>query len=66
MAMNDEESENPLEANEGPAKRAMLGSSRREPGGCASCAIAGGADPLAALALAGLALMLASRRRHRR
>jgi hypothetical protein len=63
MAMNDDE-EGPLDSREGPIKNSTLGS-RRESGGCASCALGGGANPLAALALAGLAMMLAARRRRR-
>jgi Ca-activated chloride channel family protein len=64
MAMNDEESENPLDSKEGPIKAATLGS-RREPGGCASCALGGETSSLAGLALAAVALAIATRRRRR-
>jgi Ca-activated chloride channel family protein len=64
MAMNDEE-ENPLEGHQGPIKGSTLGS-RRDPGGCASCALGGGAaDSLAALALASVVMLIAARRRRR-
>jgi MYXO-CTERM domain-containing protein len=58
--------ESPLDEDEGPVNASSLGSARREPGGCASCAFGGSGDhAVAALAIAGLALMIATRRRRR-
>ena len=65
--MNDAE-ENALESGEAPRKKSMLGRSNKssdDHAGCASCALGRGADSLAALALASVALLLAARRRRR-
>lgn len=68
VAMNDSEAENPLESDEAPKKKSLIGRSNKsseDHAGCASCALGGGATPLAGLAVAALALLLTARRRRR-